>query len=145
MRETPEYQVWRDMLKRCHDVKCPAFKDYGARGISVCERWRESFVDFFTDMGARPPGLTIERNDNDGNYEPSNCRWATKKEQRDNQRIRKIYKNNRFGVAGISLRHGKFRVVMGGVRNRLYLGETNDFFEACCLRKSAESKSVKEI
>lgn len=87
-REHPhplEHQIWRSMKKRC---KCPTNKDYpkyGARGIAVCERW-ESFDNFMADMGPRPsPSHSVERIDNDGNYEPSNCKWGTKIEQSRNR------------------------------------------------------------
>lgn len=80
------YQCYQDMKSRCLNPNSQQYKNYGARGISVCARWLESYQNFLDDMGQKPDGLTIDRKDNDGNYEPGNCAWATKKEQRLNQR-----------------------------------------------------------
>ena len=79
-----EYSVWRQMKNRCSNPKNAGYKRYGGRGIKVCDRWQE-FKNFWQDMGPRPTEKhTIERVDNDGNYEPTNCKWATQKEQRRN-------------------------------------------------------------
>lgn len=85
-RITTELRIWMNMRNRCSSPTNPSYPDYGGRGIEVCERWND-FGLFFADMGPRPsPAHTIDRKDNDGDYEPDNCRWATKIEQSRNKR-----------------------------------------------------------
>ena len=94
MAGTPLFRVWSSMKNRCANQKVAGYKDYGGRGVSVCERWK-SFENFYADMGDRPSDKhSLERRDNDGNYEPSNCYWATKAEQAKNRRNTKFIEAN---------------------------------------------------
>lgn len=87
---TSEYNIWQTMKARCYVKLNANYANYGGRGIKVCDRWLESFENFLTDMGEKPEGLSIDRVDVDGDYEPRNCRWASVGEQATNRR------NNRY-------------------------------------------------
>jgi hypothetical protein len=112
---TTEYRAWRNMRNRCTSPSHPEYKRYGARGIKVCPEWR-SYEQFIVDMGRCPKGHSLERVDNDGDYEAGNCRWATKLEQMANTRVTRWieYKGERrmlaewaryFGMTRMGFKH----------------------------------------
>jgi len=90
MYGTSEYNIWKAMVARCTNKKIPCYGRYGGRGIGVCDRWLNSVENFYTDMGDRPPGMSLDRIDNNGDYGPDNCRWATTKEQNRNKRNNRL-------------------------------------------------------
>lgn len=92
---SPEYVAWQHMKSRCYNAANPDYPNWGGRGIRVCDRWRDSFEAFLADMGPRPTGATIERRDNDSDYEPGNCVWASRQAQARNTR-----RNRRLTIAG---------------------------------------------
>lgn len=120
MTHTKVHDVWRSMLQRCNDPKHKAYHNYGGRGIKVCERWLE-FENFYADMG-EPNGLTLDRIDNAGNYEPGNCRWISYLEQGRNKRTNKIVQIN--GESGcISYFAEKYGINKTVLARRLRNGE----------------------
>lgn len=112
MTKTTTYNVWVNMRQRCNNTENPRYVDYGGRGIRVCDRW-ETFENFLADMGIRPLGMTLERRDNDGHYEPGNCRWSTTEEQANNKR-----NNNRLTYQGETLTISEWARKLG-VRDQL--------------------------
>lgn len=90
MTKTPTWSSWRSMIKRCYGAYSINFDKYGGRGISVCEAWRVSFEAFYADMGERPEGMSLDRINVNGNYEPENCRWATRTQQARNTTANRI-------------------------------------------------------
>jgi hypothetical protein len=110
-RHTTEFRVWSLMRNRCSNPRTLGYADYGARGITVCDRWRHAhggFENFLADMGPRPNGTSLDRRDNDGNYEPGNCRWATRQEQARNKRS-----NVRLTVDGVTKTAVEWAEVVG--------------------------------
>lgn len=136
MTSSPEYKIWVGMKERCHNDTCAGYKNYGARGISVCPEWNVSFEQFYSDIGPRPSiNHSVERIDVNGNYEPSNCKWATKVDQARNRRPKNL------GILGVwPTKERTYRVDIGLANKAVYVGTFKDFFEACCARKSAELK-----
>ncbi len=114
-RESPTYRSWANMIQRCLNKNNDAYENYGGRGISVCDWWVLRFENFLTDMGERPAGKTLDRIDNDGDYEATNCRWATNTEQCHNMR-----KNIRVVYAGYSRSLKEWSIVTGIKEQTLY-------------------------
>jgi hypothetical protein len=121
MKQSREWQAWRSMKQRCLNPKHKAYENYGGRGIRVCDQWLKSFEAFFADMGHRPDGHTLERIDNDGNYEPGNCRWAPRIEQEWNKRTNRLVSidGKRMPMAVAARKHGLTR---GQLYDRLSYG-----------------------
>lgn len=123
-----EYRVWRGMKRRCLVKGTPSYERYGGRGIKVCDRWINSFENFYYDMGDRPSSKhSLDRIDNNGDYEPTNCRWATKKEQSNNVRT-----NNWIEYNGIKMTLSQwssyFRVTPTTLKSMLIRKTINDAY-----------------
>jgi len=116
----PLYNTYYLIYDRCLNPRTKNYKDYGGRGIKICDRWlgKEGFNNFVTDMGERPEGMTLDRKDNDGNYEPLNCRWATPTQQSHNRRP----KPSKSGFPGVEKFSDKFRARISIDGKKTHLG-----------------------
>lgn len=122
---TSTYIVWSNMLKRCHDTTNKDYQWYGARGITVCDRWRESFVNFITDMGEAPSGLVLERKDNNASYCKDNCAWVTRSQNCRNRRSNHLIEFK--GVTKtLTAWAEEYKMDSSTLRKRLKLGWTVD-------------------
>ncbi len=137
MTQSTEYQSWSGMKRRCINKTNHAYSRYGGRGINICDRWITSFENFYSDMGHKPEGYSIERINNDGNYEPDNCKWATPAEQSKNKRM---YKNNKSGATGVTKVGEKWNVTIRANTILIHVGIFETFESACIARKKSELK-----
>lgn len=127
------YHCWAMMKQRCYNKKYTEYHRYGGSGIRVCDEWVKSFSRFISDMGPRPSNNhSIDRIDSSGNYEPSNCRWATSLEQTLNRRINK---NNKSGCTGVCFKQGKWRATVTVDYKQINLGSYSSKSEAIRARK----------
>lgn len=132
LSSSPEYDCWVNMRARCNKKHHPMYKYYGARGITVCDRWNK-FDNFISDMGLRPDGMTLDRVDVNGGYEPSNCRWVSHAQQQRNRRDNTswpgvVYEANRQKYRADITVHGK----------KHFLGRYTALEDAIAARKQAE-------
>lgn len=139
MTISPTYFTWAQMKKRCKNPKNVAFKNYGGRGIKVCDEW-SVFENFLNDMGIRPDGTELDRIDVNGNYEPSNCRWVTRRENSNNRR-----NNKRIEFNGENLTYSDWSRKTGlcktVIRRRILLGWS---IEKTLTTKSRGARNKKE-
>jgi hypothetical protein len=145
MSRTAIYRRWKGMLRRCDTPSMSGYENYGGRGIRVCDSWRLSFMAFLNDMGEPPTGEhSIERIDNDGNYEPGNCRWATKKEQCANRRSSVVLTHN--GVSD-TLTNWANRTGMNPMTlwNRIRLGWSPEMALETPICESKRNRRAKNI
>ena len=148
LTKAPEYHIWQAMISRCYHKKNIGFKNYGGRGITVCERWRKSFAAFFEDMGPRPSAKhSIDRfPDNDGNYEPGNCRWATIDQQVTNKRTTVLltFNGETLHMAEWSRKTG---LLVPAIRYRLAIGWPIDKVLGLPVqsRKQRKSKAIQML
>ena len=138
MRKAPEYAVWQNMKHRCLNPNGLDYKNYGGRGIQICEKWLE-FKGFIADMGIKPTAKhSIERLDNNAGYHPSNCVWGTPGQQARNKRVRH---NNKTGLSGVKRRkNGIYSAYISIDDRQIHLGSYKTLFDAAWARRSAETR-----
>lgn len=139
MTKSKEYSAWHHMKDRCLNPNDANYGIYGGRGIKICDKWIDSFLKFYEDMGDRPEGTSLDRIDVNGNYEPSNCRWANSVTQARNQRLRST---NTSGYKGVSFHKHQNKWISRITINksRISLGYFETKEEAIKARKEAEIK-----
>lgn len=139
LSKTPEYRAYYNIKKRCYDEKDTAYERYGGRGIRVCDRWLESFMYFYEDMGPRPgAGYSIDRINPNGDYSPQNCRWATIYTQARNRRARKDSSTGVRGVRKNKIGRYEASIYAGGKLRRI--GTYSSVAEAEAARREAEKR-----
>ena len=141
--KTPEHRAWSDMRQRCLNPKNRRYASYGGRGITICPSWSR-FSQFLADMGPRPAGKSLDREDNGGPYSRKNCRWATPRQQINNQRNRK---DNKTGVRGVFYDATRDLYAVHGIVNgkQTTLGSSRSFEKAVAIRRAHELKLKREL
>lgn len=133
------YRIWNAMLQRCNNPNSKAYEKYGAKGVTVCDRWEESFANFLEDMGEAPDKLTIDRKNHQEGYYKENCRWATYTQQNRNLKIRE---NNKSGYKGVckDSRSEKWRAYINVDKKQIYLGTFDNMEDAIEARMLGEKR-----
>lgn len=138
------FKIWSGMMERCYRPAHPYYSDYGGRGITVCDEWKKNFLPFknWADANGYADNLTLDRKDNNGNYEPSNCRWATVKEQQNNKR-----NNHRVTLDGVSRTITEWSEILGikktTIKERLKSGWSDEKALTTPVRKRADMREEK--
>lgn len=146
----PLYRTWMNVKQRCSNPKFMCYKNYGGRGITVCDRWQNSFANFLADMGDRPKGHSIDRINNDGNYEPSNCKWSTEKEQHRNKttNIKVVIEGKEYMAMDIAAQTGfPSRVIRDRAKRGLTLEQImskDRYYDLAGLSRGVEAATAKK-